>query len=77
MDQMTKAASQEELDAFVAGAMEKFAEHQVPDDVAKALLQNAIEKYAADMGFVRTEPVRPEKVEGFKKTAKEALKNLK
>ena len=77
MDQV-KAADQQELEAFVAGAMDKFAELQVPEDAAKALLEDAVEKHAAALGFSRA-PVaaRPAKVQEFKKAAAEMARAMK
>lgn len=73
MDQV-KVASEQEIQAFVKGAMDYFESRQVPEEVGMRLLDQALCKQAAGMGLVAKPEPRRELIDNFKKDAQAVVK---
>jgi len=66
MDQV-KEASEQEIKAFVQGAMDRFAQRQVPEQAGQQLLGLALQKHADELGL--SPQPRRNVMDGFKKAA--------
>ena len=72
-----KVANEQELEAFVKGAMDTLGAKGVSESDARQLLQSALDKHAAELGLVPQEQPNRQVVDEFKKKACEFLRPKK